>query len=200
MSEVQGVPYSRQEALRTLLRQIIVDMGLDIRVKIRETEGMMRGILAGPDAGLMKRRGGEALRGMQQVVEAVLARDPHFELEAVIEVEGMLESQEEALHERARAAAAEVRRSGQAVHFAPLNPFERRIVHMALKDEADLRTWSEGEGSERRLFVGPADAVVGEQVPADPGVGEQDPAAAVVGEQDPAAAEPEGVGPSDEEE
>jgi len=180
MSEVQEIPYSRQEALRTLLRQMIMDMGLDIRVKIRETEGIMRGILAGPDAGLMKRRDGEALKGMQSVVEAVLARDPHFELEAVVEVEGMQESQEEALHERARAAAAEVRRSGKAVHFAPLNPFERRIVHMALKDEADLRTFSEGEGSERRLFVGPADADVGADGPVDVDV--------------------EGAGPFDEEE
>lgn len=158
MNEVKGVPYSRQEALRTLLRQMVVDMGLDVRVKIRESEGMMRGILAGPDAGLMKRRDGEALKGMQQVVEAVLARDPHFELEPVVEVEGMQEALEESLLERARAAAADVRANGKAVHFAPLNPYERRIVHMALEDEADLRTWSEGEGSERRLFVGPIDA------------------------------------------
>jgi spoIIIJ-associated protein len=156
MSEVKGVPYSRQEVLRTLLRQMIVDMGLDIRVKIRESEDMMRGILAGPDAGLLKRRDGEALKGMQDVVSAVLARDPHFELDPVVEVEGM-EDQEEALRGRANAAAADVRANGKPVHFAPLNPFERRIVHMALKDEEDLRTWSEGEGSERRLFVGPAD-------------------------------------------
>lgn len=181
MSEVKGVPYSRQEVLRTLLRQMIVDMGLDIRVKIRETEGMMRGILAGPDAGLMKRRNAEALKGMQEVVSAVLARDPRFELEPVVEVEGM-EDQEEALRERAQAAAADVRANGKPVHFAPLNPFERRIVHMALKDEEDLRTWSEGEGPDRRLFVGPADFEPGSPLASD------------------ADEEPEGVGPADEEE
>jgi spoIIIJ-associated protein len=157
MSEAQGVPYSRQEALRTILRQTVVDMGLDIRVKIRESEGVMRGILAGPDTRFLRSQGGAALKGMQHLVTAILSQDPRFQVEAVVEIEGMREEMDERLRDRAYAAAAEVRRSGEAVSFAPLNAYERRVIHMALREEPDLRTFSRGDGKDRRLWVGPAE-------------------------------------------
>jgi spoIIIJ-associated protein len=43
----------------------------------------------------------------------------------------------------------------------PLNSYERRIVHMALQDEADVCTYSVGEGMDRRLTIAPKDRVEG---------------------------------------
>jgi spoIIIJ-associated protein len=57
----------------------------------------------------------------------------------------------------ASVAAAKVRQTGTPFHFAPMSSRERRMVHLALRDEADLRTESDGEGRDRCVVLYPAD-------------------------------------------
>jgi spoIIIJ-associated protein len=57
----------------------------------------------------------------------------------------------------ASVAAEKVRKTGTPYQFAPMSSRERRIVHLALRDEADLHTESEGEGMRRCLMVYPKD-------------------------------------------
>ena len=54
-------------------------------------------------------------------------------------------------------AAEKVRKTKMPYSFAPMSSRERRVVHLALKDQADLRTESEGEGPQRHLVVYPKD-------------------------------------------
>jgi len=61
------------------------------------------------------------------------------------------------LRTAANVAAEKVRRTGNPYAFAPMNSRERRMVHLALRDAADLHTESEGEGRERHLVVYPKD-------------------------------------------
>jgi spoIIIJ-associated protein len=63
----------------------------------------------------------------------------------------------EELRLAASVAAEKVRQSGNPYEFAPMSSRERRIVHLALRDSADLRTESQGEGSHRCLVVYPKD-------------------------------------------
>jgi spoIIIJ-associated protein len=57
----------------------------------------------------------------------------------------------------ASVAAEKVRQTGTPFHFAPMSSRERRMVHLALRDEADLRTESDGEGRDRCVVLYPAD-------------------------------------------
>src|SRR5579862_4174498 len=57
----------------------------------------------------------------------------------------------------ATVAAEKVRRTGTPYEFTPMSSRERRIVHLALREEVDLHTESEGEGMRRRLVVYPKD-------------------------------------------
>ena len=57
----------------------------------------------------------------------------------------------------ATVAAEKVRSTGAPYEFTPMSSRERRIVHLALREEADLHTESEGEGMRRRLVVYPKD-------------------------------------------
>ena len=54
-------------------------------------------------------------------------------------------------------AAEKVRQTGSPFHFAPMSSRERRIVHLALRDQTDLRTESDGEGFSRCVVLYPAD-------------------------------------------
>ena len=57
----------------------------------------------------------------------------------------------------ATVAAEKVRQTGTPYQFAPMSSRERRMVHLALRDEADLRTESDGEGMRRSVVVYPKD-------------------------------------------
>jgi spoIIIJ-associated protein len=57
----------------------------------------------------------------------------------------------------ASVAAEKVRQTGTPFHFAPMSSRERRIVHLALRDQTDLRTESDGEGFNRCVVLYPAD-------------------------------------------
>jgi spoIIIJ-associated protein len=57
----------------------------------------------------------------------------------------------------ASVAAEKVRQTGVPFHFAPMSSRERRMVHLALRDEADLRTESDGEGRDRCVVLYPAE-------------------------------------------
>jgi spoIIIJ-associated protein len=61
------------------------------------------------------------------------------------------------LRTAADVAAERVRKTATPYDFAPMSSRERRIVHLALRDHADLRTESEGEGMRRCLVVYPKD-------------------------------------------
>jgi spoIIIJ-associated protein len=54
-------------------------------------------------------------------------------------------------------AAEKVRQTGTPFHFAPMSSRERRMVHLALRDETDLRTESDGEGRDRCVVLYPAE-------------------------------------------
>jgi len=53
-----ALPYSHQEALRVILRRVVVGLGMNIQVRIREDDATVRGILAGPDARFFVTKGG----------------------------------------------------------------------------------------------------------------------------------------------
>jgi spoIIIJ-associated protein len=61
------------------------------------------------------------------------------------------------LRTSASVAAEKVRRTGAPFHFAPMSSRERRMIHLVLRDESDLRTESDGEGRDRCVVLYPAD-------------------------------------------
>ena len=61
----------------------------------------------------------------------------------------------EELRMAATVAAEKVRKSGMPYEFSPMSSRERRIVHLALREQSDLHTESQGEGSRRCLVVYP---------------------------------------------
>jgi spoIIIJ-associated protein len=112
---------------------------------------------SGPDSALLLDRGGELLRALELLAFEIL-RVPSGEHEKVIfdcKNQRTLRLQE--LRTVATVAAEKVRQTGSPYHFAPMSSRERRMVHLALRDETDLRTESDGEGRDRCVVLYPAD-------------------------------------------
>ena len=148
------------EVVRDLTRL----MGFDVDISVREPETPMDGldhasavidIIAkeGDDLGLLIGRHGSHITALQYVVNVILSRAIDGDHPVTIDVDGYRRRREEALHDIAERAAEEVREFGEPVSLASMPPAERRIIHIALMNEPDLKTESEGDGPNRRVRV-----------------------------------------------
>ena len=112
---------------------------------------------AGPDSVLLLDRGGELLRALELLALEMLHL-PSGEHEKIsFDCQNQRSLRLEELRMAAAVAAEKVRKTGTPFHFAPMSSRERRIVHLALRDHADLRTESDGEGLRRCVVLYPAD-------------------------------------------
>ena len=119
---------------------------------------------AGPDSSRLLERGAELLRAMELLAMEMM-RLPGNEHEKIsFDCMGHRKARLEELRLSAKVAAEKVRQSGTPYHFAPMSSRERRIVHLALRDEQDLTTESTGEGLRRSVVLYPKD----ERAPARP--------------------------------
>ena len=72
-----------------------------------------------------------------------------------IDVEAYRARHNEALALLAQKYGEKVKRSGKSVTLNPMNPYDRRIVHMALQGDKDLKTISRGEGLYKKVVISP---------------------------------------------
>jgi spoIIIJ-associated protein len=110
---------------------------------------------AGPDSALLLERGGELLRALELLASEVLHLQGNEHEKIWFDCRNFRALRIEELQLAARAAAEKVRRTGAPYRFAPMSSRERRIVHLALREEKDLRTESDGEGGRRSVVVYP---------------------------------------------
>jgi len=149
------------------LRNVVTNGGLHLRYRItvdpplpderdwERPEIMVE--LSGPDSPLVLERGGELLRSLELLAMEML-RLPGNEHEKIrFDCMNQRAMRLEELRVAADVAAERVRKSGVPYEFSPMSSRERRIVHLALRDHADLRTESQGEGGRRCLMVYPKD-------------------------------------------
>ena len=113
--------------------------------------------LAGPDSTLLLERGGELLRAIELLALEMLRLTGNEHEKVSFDCMKRRSMRLEELRTAAGVAAERVRTSGTPYDFAPMSSRERRIVHLALRDHADLRTESEGEGQNRYVVVYPKD-------------------------------------------
>ncbi len=110
---------------------------------------------AGPDAQLLVERGGELLRSLELLAMEMLHLAGNEHEKISFDCMGHRKARLEELRLSARVAADKVRQTGSPYQFAPMSSRERRILHLALRDEQDLHTESDGEGLRRFVVLYP---------------------------------------------
>jgi spoIIIJ-associated protein len=110
---------------------------------------------AGPDSALLLERCGELLRALELLASEILHLQGNEHEKIWFDCKNFRAMRIEELQLAARAAAEKVRSSGAPYRFGPMSSRERRIVHLALREEKDLRTESDGEGGRRSVVVYP---------------------------------------------
>ena len=112
--------------------------------------------IMGPDLGMLIGRRGDHLSQIQFLINTLVNRKLDTWTRVIIDVEGYRARREESLVGLAERVARQVSRSGRSIVLEPMPANERRIIHLTLKQHPDVATFSEGEGSSRRITVEPA--------------------------------------------
>lgn len=111
--------------------------------------------LAGPDVNLVLERNAELLRSLEHVGAKMLRLEPEEHELLSFDARGYKAMRAQELRLAADTAAAQVRHSSLPYKFSPMNSRERRMLHLALRNYADLRSESSGEGMQRHVVVYP---------------------------------------------
>ena len=151
----------KQEAAKAL-SELLGKMGLAAEVVAEEHPDHIALEVRGPETGLVVGKRGATLEAIQYLVNKLVpageegaerqgARRPDKPI--YVDAEGYRERRAEQLRELAQQLAEKARGSKRPVRADAMSPADRRVVHLALADSADIATRSEGEGADRRLVV-----------------------------------------------
>lgn len=106
----------------------------------------------GGDLAVLIGRHGRTLDALQMVLSSLMSSTLKFYYPIVVDIESYKSRRKSKVQGLARAAAAKARKQGR-VAMAPMNAYERRLVHLALYDDDSVTTHSEGEDPNRRVVI-----------------------------------------------
>ena len=109
--------------------------------------------VSGGDLAVLIGRHGRTLDALQMLVNSYMSNTIHFHYPVVIDIEGYKTRRKQKLVALASSAASRAIRQRGEVRLAPMNAYERRIIHLTLVDNEEVMTHSEGEDPQRRVVV-----------------------------------------------
>src|SRR6185437_2161274 len=149
------IPDSPAERVRAVVSRVVGALGLRASVDIEETDEEIRATVNGDDLGLLIGRHGATIDAVQHLAMRAAFHSSSDHKAVVVDAAGYRERREAALKRAADRAVEDALSFGRAVELEPMNPQERRIVHVYLRDRTDVQTHSEGDEPDRRLVVTP---------------------------------------------
>lgn len=144
-----------------LLEEMIAKMGITATAAfVRTEDGSARVNVASEDSAILIGRKGRNLSALQYLVNRMISLgDTNENTERiVVDVEGYVDRRRESLQELALSMASRAKESQRNMRLKPLSPQERRIIHVTLQDDEDIRTFSLGESLFRSVVISPKNA------------------------------------------
>ena len=135
--------------------EVTAAMGLSLEADVERTADGIRIDLEGSDGELLIRRRGEALEALRHIVSAAFRDRLPGGGRIALDCQGFRKDRDGELRQMAHFLAERASSSGLEQVLGPLNPYERRIVHLALCEEPAIKTFSEGDEGARRVVVAP---------------------------------------------
>jgi len=147
------------EEAKMVLEELLRLMEVPGTVEIATGGETARLNVRGSDLGVLIGRRGEKLASLQHIVNLIVAKKEGEYHRIAVDVENYRGRREEQLRDVADRAAKRVLQTGKIIQLEPMPAIERRIVHMALVENAKVRTQSVGVEPNRRIVILPATKV-----------------------------------------
>jgi len=128
-------------------------MGISLTATVEETSEATRINLEGEDGGALIRRGGEGLQALQHIVATAFRRQLGDDTRIVVDCNGYRREKDAELRQMAKFVADKARSSGIAQEMGPLNPYERRIVHLTIAEDPSVSSESIGDAFMKTVII-----------------------------------------------
>jgi spoIIIJ-associated protein len=139
--------------IAAFVQNVVTSMGLALTTTVEETDEATHINLEGEDGGVLIRRGGEGLQALQHVVATTFRRQLGDDNRIVIDCNGFRRDKDAELRQMALFIAGKARSSGMPQEMGPLNPYERRIVHLAVAQQPDVTSESIGDAFMKTVII-----------------------------------------------
>lgn len=144
---------SAQKKAKEELDELLKLMGMEAEVTTSLEGGRVVADIKSENGAILIGKKGQTLNALQLILNLIVNRDEKTRARVIVDSESYRQRREKALVKMAREVADEVKSKGKPRELEPMNPAERRVIHLALKSDKDVETTSKGEGNFRRVVV-----------------------------------------------
>jgi spoIIIJ-associated protein len=152
-----GVEYvEAQKKVKEVLTHLLKLMNFDVKeIHTAMLTGRILANIKSDDSSLIIGRNGQTLEACEHIVNLILQKDEATRVKVNLDTENYRAKQEEKIQAIAHKAAEQVLNTGKVFRMDPMSSKDRRLVHMFLKDNTEVETFSEGEGAFRKVVIKP---------------------------------------------
>lgn len=141
------------ERVVEFVQRVVDSMGLTLTASLEEDPDGLRVNLDGENGGLLTRRQGEGLAALQHIVSSAFRHEFDEQRRLVVDCMGYRRDKDAELRQMARFLAEKARSHGAAQEIGPLNPYERRIVHLTVSEIDGVGSESVGDAFEKTVII-----------------------------------------------
>ena len=136
------------------IRDLLEKMNIEAKIYlIEENDEKVVIEIESPDTALIIGKQGQTLESIQTLANVVMNRSSKKWTKILIDIEDYRRRRERNLNYIANKVASQVKRTKRSVLLEPMNPFERRIIHLALQEDESINTESIGDGVYKKIKV-----------------------------------------------
>ena len=138
---------------KAFLQDVLRNMGIEVMIEKMIKSDKIILHLHGKNLGILIGKHGQTLDALQYLTNLTTNQGEETRHFIMLDVENYRQRREETLKQLAVRLAGRVKRSGEKVVLEPMNGYERKIIHVALQNEAHVRTESEGQDPYRHVVI-----------------------------------------------
>jgi len=140
---------------KMVLEDILKRLRVEATVELKEDSDLIFLDIKGDGSGLLIGRRGQTLNALQYIINKIASKDPQDKRQVIVDTESYRERRKELLISLAKRLSEKAKKKGVPITTGPLDASDRRIIHLALKDDEGFSTKSKGEGVYRRVVITP---------------------------------------------
>jgi spoIIIJ-associated protein len=140
-------------APETILKEVLSRMRIDAEVESSYIDGSTHLNIVTDSPALLIGKHGQTLDAIERLLNCIVNKASLVKRRVFVNTEGYRERREERLMEMAHQVAEKVRYTDRDIVLAPMSARDRRIIHVTLKEDEVVSTYSQGEGEMRRIVV-----------------------------------------------
>jgi len=149
--------------IQKTIKELIDKMGFINEVEIKKEaaedgENIVCNIKT-EDSNLLIGQYGVNLQSLQHIARLLVRKKAEEKINFILDVNSYREEKNESIEKMAKSSAEQAIREKRAIVLRPMTPYERRLVHLVLAKDSQVKTESIGEGEDRKVVIKPADLI-----------------------------------------